>query len=161
MGTAVYLAAGLIIGELASQNRRHRAKAEELASEQAALRRVATLVAKGVSEGKVFAAVAKEVGSLADASAAQISVMSRTEAVANAVKHASASAAEVEVRIDNEALCVHVRDNGTGGANPARGSGIVGLRDRVEALGGRLMLASPRGTRDLDARRVPSRCTGE
>ena len=72
MGTAVYLAAGLIIGELASQNRRHRAKAEELASEQAALRRVATLVAKGVSEGKVFAAVAKEVGSLANAGAAQI-----------------------------------------------------------------------------------------
>lgn len=68
----MYLAAGLIIGELASQNRRHRAKAEELASEQAALRRVATLVAKGVSEGKVFAAVAKEVGSLADAGAAQI-----------------------------------------------------------------------------------------
>ena len=55
-----------------SQNRRHRAKAEELASEQAALRRVATLVAKGVPEGKVFAAVAKEVGSLADADAAQI-----------------------------------------------------------------------------------------
>ena len=68
-----------------------------------------------------------------------------SEALANAVKHASASAAEVEVRIDNEALCVHVRDNGTGGADPARGSGIVGLRDRVEALGGRLMLASPRG----------------
>ena len=68
-----------------------------------------------------------------------------SEALANAVKHASASAAEVEVRIDNETLCVHVRDNGTGGADPARGSGIVGLRDRVEALGGRLMLASPRG----------------
>ena len=68
-----------------------------------------------------------------------------SEALANAVKYASASAAEVEVRIDNEALCVHVRDNGTGGADPARGSGIVGLRDRVEALGGRLMLASPRG----------------
>jgi signal transduction histidine kinase len=386
VGTAVYLAVGLVIGELASQNRRHRAKAEELASEQAALRRVATLVAKGVPEGKVFAAVAKEVGSLADAGAAQIfryepdgsvvrlaawgsgtkdfkigaryppgaynvaaivlhsgrraridytgggpgqpapiagpsdsgpvvgdpivmdgrvwglvmvtmnrpgtsagdaeqriagftelvatavsNVQRRTdliasrrrivaagdqmrrriernlhdgaqqqlvsmalqlrgardgipdglaqtraelaqveeglanvldevreisrglhpailseaglgpavkslarraslsvnldlrvaerfpepvevaayymisEALANAIKHASASAAEVEVRIDNEALCVHVRDNGTGGADPARGSGIVGLRDRVEALGGRLMLASPRG----------------
>jgi signal transduction histidine kinase len=68
-----------------------------------------------------------------------------SEALANAGKHASASAAEVEVRIDNEALCVHVRDNGAGGADPARGSGIVGLRDRVEALGGKLMLASPRG----------------
>jgi signal transduction histidine kinase len=386
VGTAVYVAVGLVVGELASQNRRHRTKAEELASEQAALRRVATLVAKGVPEGKVFAAVAKEVGGLADASTAQIfryepdgsvvrlaawgsgtkdleigaryspgghdvatmvlhsgrrariddtgegpgrpapiagqpysgsvvgdpiimdghlwglvvvtanrpgtlagdteqriagftelvatavsNVQRRTdliasrrrvvaasdqmrrriernlhdgaqqqivtlalklkgtrdsipdnlpraraelaqveeglanvldevreisrglhpailseaglglavkslarraslpvkldlrvaerlpepvevaayymisEALANAVKHASASAVEVEVRIDNEAFCVHVRDNGNGGADPARGSGITGLRDRVEALGGSLMLASPRG----------------
>jgi signal transduction histidine kinase len=68
-----------------------------------------------------------------------------SEALANAAKHASASAAEVEVRMDSEALYVHVRDDGTGGADPASGSGLVGLRDRVEALGGRLMLASPRG----------------
>jgi Domain of unknown function (DUF4118) len=86
VGAAVYLAAGLVIGQLASQNRRHRTKAEELAreqtalrrkaeelvSEQAALRRVATLVAKGAPEGEVFAAVAGEVGGLADATTAQI-----------------------------------------------------------------------------------------
>ena len=47
VGTAVYLAVVIVVGELFSQNRRHRTKAEELASEQAALRRVATLVAKG------------------------------------------------------------------------------------------------------------------
>jgi signal transduction histidine kinase len=68
-----------------------------------------------------------------------------SETLANAAKHASASAAEVEVGIDNGALRVGVRDDGTGGADPAKGSGIVGLRDRVEALGGSLMLASPRG----------------
>jgi K+-sensing histidine kinase KdpD len=71
-GTAVYVAVGVLVGELASQNRRHRAKAEELVSEQAALRRVATLVAKGAPQGKVFAAAAEEVGWLADASTAQI-----------------------------------------------------------------------------------------
>lgn len=68
-----------------------------------------------------------------------------SEALANAAKHARASAAQVAVRIDDEALRVHVRDDGAGGADPAKGSGIVGLRDRVEALGGRMVLASPPG----------------
>ena len=62
VGTVVYLAAAVVVGELASQNRRQRTRAEELASEQAALRRVATLVAEGAPEGKVFATVAEEVG---------------------------------------------------------------------------------------------------
>jgi signal transduction histidine kinase len=46
-----------------------------------------------------------------------------------------------------------VRDDGVGGADPARGSGLVGLTDRVEALGGRLTLHSPQGggtTLDID-----------
>ena len=68
-----------------------------------------------------------------------------SEALTNAAKHARASAVEVEIRIDDGALCVRVRDDGAGGADPARGSGLVGLRDRVEALGGRLVLASPPG----------------
>jgi signal transduction histidine kinase len=68
-----------------------------------------------------------------------------SESLANAAKHASASTAEVEVKIDNGALRVHVRDDGTGGADPAKGSGIVGLRDRVEAVGGNMVLASPPG----------------
>lgn len=66
-----------------------------------------------------------------------------SESLANAAKHASASAAEVEVAIDNGVLRVHVRDDGAGGADPARGSGIVGLRDRVEAVGGTMVLTSP------------------
>ena len=68
-----------------------------------------------------------------------------SEALANVAKHARASAADVEIRIEDGALRVHVRDNGAGGADPARGSGLVGLRDRVEALGGRLVLTSPPG----------------
>jgi signal transduction histidine kinase len=68
-----------------------------------------------------------------------------SEALANATKHARASAAEVHVRIDNGALRVHVIDDGEGGADPLKGSGIVGLQDRVESLGGRLVLASPPG----------------
>jgi signal transduction histidine kinase len=42
-------------------------------------------------------------------------------------------------------LRVRVCDDGSGGANPAKGSGLVGLRDRVEALGGQVWLASPAG----------------
>jgi signal transduction histidine kinase len=42
-------------------------------------------------------------------------------------------------------LHVAVRDDGIGGADPARGSGLVGLRDRIEALGGTIFLRSPKG----------------
>jgi signal transduction histidine kinase len=68
-----------------------------------------------------------------------------SEALANAAKHARASSVDVAVKIDHGVLCVHVRDDGAGGADPAKGSGLVGLRDRVEALGGRLVLTSPPG----------------
>lgn len=68
-----------------------------------------------------------------------------SEALANAAKHSGASVAEVEVTMREGALCVRVSDNGTGGAEEAKGSGIVGLRDRIEALGGSMALASPLG----------------
>ena len=70
-----------------------------------------------------------------------------SEALANAAKHSGASAVEVEVEVamSEGALRVRISDNGTGGADEAKGSGIVGLRDRVEALGGTMALASPRG----------------
>jgi len=75
------------------------------------------------------------------------------EALTNAAKHAHASLVRVEAEAINGDLHVSVRDDGVGGADPARGSGLVGLTDRVEALGGRLTLHSPPGggtTLDID-----------
>ncbi|HEY6496232.1 MAG TPA: GAF domain-containing protein [Trebonia sp.] len=67
------------------------------------------------------------------------------EALTNTVKHARASAAKVEVTAGEGTLRVSVCDDGRGGAVFGRGSGLVGLKDRVEALGGRLSLDSPPG----------------
>jgi signal transduction histidine kinase len=60
-------------------------------------------------------------------------------------KHARASAVTVTVQAADAVLRVAVREVGTGGADFARGTGLVGLKDRVEALGGRISLDSPRG----------------
>jgi signal transduction histidine kinase len=68
-----------------------------------------------------------------------------TEALTNTAKHARASAVSVEVEVAGEALRVVVHDDGTGGADLADGAGLAGLKDRVEALGGRFLLDSPRG----------------
>ncbi len=67
------------------------------------------------------------------------------EALTNAVRHAHASAVSVEVEAVGEVLRVMVRDDGAGGAGFTGGTGLVGLKDRVEALGGRILLDSPRG----------------
>jgi signal transduction histidine kinase len=63
------------------------------------------------------------------------------EALSNAVKHAEAHGVAVSARIDGPDLVVSVTDDGRGGADPA-GSGLQGLRDRVEALDGRVAIAS-------------------
>jgi signal transduction histidine kinase len=67
------------------------------------------------------------------------------EALTNAVKHARASVVDVAVDVVGGVLRVRIGDDGCGGANPAEGSGLVGLEDRVEALGGQFWLASPAG----------------
>jgi signal transduction histidine kinase len=67
------------------------------------------------------------------------------EALTNAAKHARASAAHVGVQVGDDHLHVSVRDDGVGGADPARGSGLVGLSDRVQALGGTITVHSPSG----------------
>jgi signal transduction histidine kinase len=71
------------------------------------------------------------------------------EGLANVTKYASASTAHVRVAHVGGWLTVDVADDGVGGADPARGSGLRGLRDRVEALGGTLSVESHpgRGTR--------------
>ena len=67
------------------------------------------------------------------------------EALTNAARHAGASAVTVTVEVAGDVLRVAVRDDGAGGADFARGTGLAGLKDRVEALGGRLFLNSPPG----------------
>jgi signal transduction histidine kinase len=67
------------------------------------------------------------------------------EALTNAVKHAHATGIDVQATSGDGALRVAIRDDGRGGADPTDGSGLVGLTDRVEALGGRLTLTSPPG----------------
>jgi signal transduction histidine kinase len=68
-----------------------------------------------------------------------------SEALTNAAKHANASVAHVELAVNDGTLQVSIRDDGVGGADTARGSGIVGLVDRIEALGGTIAIASPPG----------------
>jgi len=68
-----------------------------------------------------------------------------SEALANAAKHSGASRIDVSLRERDGGLVLAIRDDGVGGADAARGSGIVGLNDRVEALGGSLHVDSRPG----------------
>jgi len=68
-----------------------------------------------------------------------------SEAVTNAAKHAHASVVHVDVKARGRRLHLSVHDDGGGGADPSRGSGLVGLTDRVEALGGTITVHSPVG----------------
>jgi signal transduction histidine kinase len=68
-----------------------------------------------------------------------------SEMLTNAAKHASASVVEVEAEASGGSLRVCVRDDGVGGADPHSGSGLVGLQDRIEALGGTFSIHSPAG----------------
>ncbi len=68
-----------------------------------------------------------------------------SEALTNAAKHAKASTVHVQVNTVGAVLRLDVRDDGVGGADPARGSGLIGLRDRVEATGGTFGLESRHG----------------
>jgi PAS domain S-box-containing protein len=69
-----------------------------------------------------------------------------SEALANVAKHAHASLVQVRAEVRDGTLEVLVRDDGIGGADPSRGSGLTGLSDRVEALGGTIDVSSRVGT---------------
>ena len=67
------------------------------------------------------------------------------EALTNAARHTRASAVSVEADVAGDALRIAISDDGAGGASFTGGTGLAGLKDRVEALGGRIFLDSPAG----------------
>jgi signal transduction histidine kinase len=69
-----------------------------------------------------------------------------SEALTNAAKHARASVVHVDVKAQDAVVRLSIRDDGIGGADPTQGSGLIGLRDRVETVGGRMEIASAAGT---------------
>jgi signal transduction histidine kinase len=68
-----------------------------------------------------------------------------SEALTNAAKHAHASVVRVNLDVQDAVFRLWVRDDGNGGADPGQGSGLTGLRDRIEALNGTIEIASPPG----------------
>lgn len=61
------------------------------------------------------------------------------------LKHANASLVRLELHVNDESLHLMIRDDGVGGADPRRGSGLTGLKDRVEAVGGTMQITSQPG----------------
>jgi signal transduction histidine kinase len=66
-----------------------------------------------------------------------------SEALTNAAKHAHASRVQINIAEQDAILKLAIRDDGVGGADPSQGTGLVGLADRIESLGGRLEIVSP------------------
>ena len=83
-----------------------------------------------------------------------------SEAVTNAAKHARADTVRVDVGYTGGTLVVAIADDGVGGADPGRGSGLRGLVDRVDAVGGRLEVSSERGQGTRLCARLPANVLG-
>ena len=84
-----------------------------------------------------------------------------SEMLANAAKHARASMIQVDAETSGGTLRVRVHDDGIGGATPARGSGLLGLKDRIEALGGTFSVHSPAGRGTTVSCQLPVHADGE
>jgi signal transduction histidine kinase len=82
------------------------------------------------------------------------------EALTNAAKHADSARIEVSVAVGDRDAIVEVRDEGGGGVDPARGSGLSGLSDRVSAMGGTLEIESPVGVGTTIRARIPLTAPG-
>ncbi|HEY0345228.1 MAG TPA: PAS domain S-box protein [Solirubrobacteraceae bacterium] len=78
-----------------------------------------------------------------------------SEALTNAAKHAGASDVRITVNADDGQIVLTIRDDGVGGADPARGSGLIGLQDRVAALGGALAVYSEPGAGTVLTAQIP------
>jgi signal transduction histidine kinase len=84
-----------------------------------------------------------------------------SEMLANAAKHARASMIQVDAETSGGTLRVRVHDDGIGGATAARGSGLLGLKDRIEALGGTFSVHSPAGRGTTVSCQLPVNADGE
>jgi signal transduction histidine kinase len=78
-----------------------------------------------------------------------------SEALTNAAKHSRAALVHVRAEVFDGSLHVTVSDNGIGGADPSTGSGLLGLSDRADALGGTIAVTSPPGEGTSLALRLP------
>jgi signal transduction histidine kinase len=76
------------------------------------------------------------------------------------VKHARATVVTVDASVEHDRLLLVIRDDGIGGADFSRGSGLLGLKDRIEALGGTIEVRSPAGAGTVVTCEVPVRTTG-
>jgi signal transduction histidine kinase len=79
-----------------------------------------------------------------------------SEALTNAAKHARASVVHLQVERTDGEISLSVRDDGIGGADPGSGSGIIGLKDRVDSLGGMISISSPSGLGTTLSVRLPA-----
>jgi signal transduction histidine kinase len=80
-----------------------------------------------------------------------------SEALANAAKHGQATCVWIDLSERDSYVELAIRDDGVGGADPANGSGLIGLRDRVEAVGATIDVTSPRGEGTTLRARLPTR----
>jgi PAS domain S-box-containing protein len=78
-----------------------------------------------------------------------------SEALTNTIKHAHASAVNITIDVDGRWIALTIRDDGVGGADPSRGSGLIGLNDRVAALGGALAVQSEPGAGTVLTAQIP------
>jgi signal transduction histidine kinase len=79
------------------------------------------------------------------------------ELITNAAKHSGADSVRVDVTAEGDQVCLRVSDDGRGGARLGAGSGLRGLRDRLDAVDGTLSISSPAGGPTVIAARVPVR----
>lgn len=81
-----------------------------------------------------------------------------SEALTNAAKHAHASVVRVDAEAGPAILKLSIRDNGVGGADHSKGSGLIGLQDRIDTLGGNMEILSPPGGGTSLLARIPIGC---
>jgi signal transduction histidine kinase len=78
------------------------------------------------------------------------------ESITNAVKHAETSTVAVRGGLRGETIELEIKDDGVGGADPGQGTGLIGLKDRIDSLGGTISLASPAGAGTTIRVRLPA-----